>query len=515
MTLTRSLTACLLVALLVLGWQWLSSARQATRISIQAPDAVSALEAPVPDLLSEVNLGLSVELDSLARAIDTLVPREFSGFENDPVSAAARSRLTWSLAVGPASLGAQGGALTFRIPISDGLVNVEGHIGPRVKNKGPLGWLERLSGYSFDKTIGFEGVISGVVRPQMRSNWTIDPGLSAHVDLSEANLELFRGLLTFSFRDVIEKRIDTEIRRQAEQLRSRLADDGRIVSAVQRAWDAMHAVVELSSNPSVWMTWQPVSLAVSQPLADDDRVAVTLGTMVRAAIDVVPETPLIAKRDLPRPTTPRLQDEIVLRVPVTMRLDRFQSLLPEQIGLPQTMEYSGGSVLFRSLSIFGVADELTVAVDVLIDMDWMTSHEATLYVTGKPVFDRQRNRLSLADARYEVETRDALVTFADFMLEPFILDEIKKRSVFEILEAESELLRRARAEVEVLATSLPAGIDAQLQINSGQVSTVLARDGWLVAVLEVTGRARVQVSDLQHFLELPDTSADPDTQGRN
>jgi hypothetical protein len=251
------------------------------------------------------------------------------------------------------------------------------------------------------------------------------------------------------------------------------------------------------------LTWQPVGLAVSQPQADADHVSSTVGTIVRATIDVVPEKPLIAIRDLPRPTTPRYQDRVALRVPVTMRLDRFQSMLPTDIGLPNSIETADGTVVFKSLSIFGAADELTIAADVRIDIDWMAGFDVTLYVTGTPLLDRDNNTLSLSNARYDVHTRNALISVAEFMLEPAILAEIEKRSVFEILEAEGELLRRARAEIEVIETSLPSWVEADLDIDTGQVSSVSALDGWLIAVLEVTGSARVQIGDFEQLLEPP------------
>jgi hypothetical protein len=499
----RVVAASVAVALSVFAYWWLADKRQSAEVFIRAPQVISAADAPVPNLLSEVNVGLSLKIESLANAIDAFLPRAFSGVEDDPLAAATQDRLTWSLSVGSVTLGSQGGAMSFSIPISDGMVTVAGRVGAQRKHNGTLGWFEKLAGFNFNETVEFEGVISGVLRPRMRGDWTIDPGLQAQVSLSRAEAELFGGMLKVSFRDVIKKRIEAEIGRQAEQMRRRMADDGRIVSAVQRVWDAMHAVVSLSSQPPVWLTWQPVGLAVSQPQADADHVSITVGTMVRATIDVVPEKPLVAIRDLPRPTTPRYQDRVALRVPVTMRLDRFQSMLPTDIGLPNSIETADGTVVFKSLSIFGAADELTIAADVRIDIDWMAGFDVTLYVTGTPLLDRDNNTLSLSNARYDVHTRNALISVAEFMLEPAILAEIEKRSVFEILEAEGELLRRARAEIEVIETSLPSWVEADLDIDTGQVSSVSALDGWLIAVLEVTGSARVQIGDFEQLLEPP------------
>lgn len=72
------------------------------------------------------------------------------------------------------------------------------------------------------------------MQPSLRGDWTIDPGLQAEVSLSRAEAELFGGTLKMSFREALKERMDAEIRRQAEQLRGYLAEDGRIISAVQR-----------------------------------------------------------------------------------------------------------------------------------------------------------------------------------------------------------------------------------------------------------------------------------------
>lgn len=118
-------------------------------IIIEAPHTFSADETSLPDLLSEVNVGLSNDLASLRNAVDAFVPRAFSGAEDDPIGPASDDSLTWSLAVGRAELWTDKQGLSFQIPITDGIVTVSGQIGAKRKNKGPLGWLEKIAGFNF------------------------------------------------------------------------------------------------------------------------------------------------------------------------------------------------------------------------------------------------------------------------------------------------------------------------------------------------------------------------------
>jgi|GEM_PF-1568354 len=472
-------------------------------IPIEPPATATAVEAPAPDLISSLNVQLQIEQAALRDAIDAFVPRTFSGRELDPIAAASDDTLEWSLQIGAASLGADGQALSFRIPITHGSVRVTGRVGSRRKSRGALGWLQKITGLDIDETVTFDGAVSGTLRPRLNADWTLDPNLSAHVSLSRADAQLFGGILKVSLREAISQRIDEQVREQVERLRRRLAEDGRIVSAVQRVWEAMHAVVPLSREPPVWLSWQPVTLAASALVADEERVTMTVGTTVRVGIDVARQAPMLTRSALPPPTTPSPDAAIALRVPVTMRLEAFEGLPPARLGLPERIEHPRGTIAIESLSIHGVADELVIAAQVNAAIDWLPDMRATLYVTGRPVLDRQSNRLHLADARYDLNTRNALLGAADFLLEPAILRQIEQRSVFAILETEQELLARARDELALIEASMPAWADTRLQIDSGQISSVVAEQGWLVAVLDVTGRASIRVQGLGELLATP------------
>jgi len=491
--------ACALV-LVAAGVTFAVLGRQPTVLAIEPPPAPAATVAPAPDLVSSVNVRLSIAQDAIREAIDTFVPRSFDGRENDPIGAVSDDVLSWSLAIGAAELGSRDGALSFRIPITRGTVRLVGRIGARRRNTGALGWLERIAGVDLDQTVTFDGAVSGTLRPRLNADWTLDPDLRAEVSLSTAQAELFGGLLKISLRDVIRDRIDDEVRRQGQRLRQRLAEDGRIVSAVQQVWDAMHAVVPLSQEPPVWLSWQPLSLAASVPVAGEGRVTMTLGTRVSVAVEVAPDRPEIARNALPAPDTPAEDGAIALRIPVTLRLDAFAGVVPQRLGLPERIEHEGVTIVLDAVSILGVSDELTVAAEVTVVHDWLPDMKATLYVTGTPVLERETNRLRLSGARYEVSTRNALLGVADALLEPVILEQIERRSVFEILESEAELLARADREFDLISASLPDWVEADLSIDSGRLRSVRARDGWLVAVLEATGRASVRVDGLAELL---------------
>ena len=387
-------------------------------LSVPAPIPLPGSASPAPDLVSSLNVRLGLGQDAIRQAIDTFVPREFSGREDDPIAAASNDTLTWSLGIGAAELDSSGdGALSFRIPLTDGRVHLVGRVGAKRKG-GPLGWLTRIAGVDIDETVSFDGAIQGTLRPRLNADWTLDPDLQASVALSKAQAEFFGGLLKVSLRDAIRDRIDEEVDKRAAKLRQRLAEDGRIVSAVQKAWEAMHAVVPLSQEPPVWLSWQPVSLAASVPVAHAGRVTLTVGTTVRLAVDVAPEPPSIDTQPLPPPTAPTQGGAIALRIPVTRRLDAFDGMAPAVLGAPEHIEHDEGTITLDAVSIQGLAERLTVAVDVTVARDWLPEVRARLHVSGTPSLAREDNRLSLVDADFDLETRNALQGVADHLLAP-------------------------------------------------------------------------------------------------
>jgi len=465
-------------------------------VAIGSPDH----PAPVPDLISSLNVELQIEREAIREAIDAFVPRSLGGREDDPIAAASDDTLVWSLDIGAATVGALGGALAFRIPITRGTVTVTGRVGARRDHRGALGWLRGFAGFDIDESVSFDGAVSGTLRPNLTAHWTLDPELKTSIALSQADAVLFGGMLKISLRTLISDRMEARVREQAERLRHRLAEDVRIVGAVRQVWNALHAVVPLSREPSAWLSWQPLSLVAGRAVVTDDRLAMTFGTTVRVAIDATGTEPVLARSPLPAPVVPAPDGAIALRIPVSMRLDALQGLSPATLGLPRWIEHERGTISIESMAVHGVADELTVAVGLSVARERSPELRTTLYLTGTPVLDRTSNRLHLTHARYDPNTRAALPDVADFLLEPAILEQIERRGVFAILESEQELLARARAELALIEASMPGWAEARLLIDSGQLSDVVAEQGWLVAVLEVTGRASVRVTDLAGLL---------------
>ncbi len=466
------------------------------------PDVRALSDSPVeaPGLVSDVSIDLDIDQGAVQAAIDAVVPRTLSGSEEDPLAAANNDRLTWSLSIGSAQLSSYQGALAFRIPLDHGLINITGRVGVARKSKGALGLLEKALGFDFNETVEFEGAIVGTVRPRFNKDWTIEPEFDMSVSLSKAEAEFFGRVLKVSVRRAIQSRIEAKMREQEQQLRARLASDGRVATVVERLWNAMHAVVQVSSQPTVWMSWEPLALLVSPFQASDDQVSITVGTRVRTAIVVSPVPPVLNLTPLPSPGTVKRGSEISMQVPVSMPLDQLTTVTSQSVALPQLLELDGGRVEVQSVTAHELADTFTVAVAVKVSPDWRPAVTTTMYVSGTPHLDRASSQLSLQHADFDEQTRQALSNMGGFMLTPEVLGAIEQRSVFQVLEPGQEIVARVSAELDLIEDALPDWARAELSINSGSLSGVAATDGWLVSVLDITGGARLQVGDIDALL---------------
>ena len=174
---------------------------------------------------SRLGIDLQVSLPALAKAINQVVPKTYSGVENDALGGAATDdTLKWNVTLGEITLNPAGDALDVYVPITAGHATVHGRFGVKKKNKGPLGWIEEIAGFTASQSADFAGTVKGTMRPRIMPDWTVQPGLALSVDLSKAEAGLFGDLnVKLSFRDAIKNKLASVLNDKAADINRRLA----------------------------------------------------------------------------------------------------------------------------------------------------------------------------------------------------------------------------------------------------------------------------------------------------
>src|SRR5690606_19762867 len=328
-------------------------------------------------------------------------------------------------------------------------------------------------------------------------SWTIDPQLTATVDLDTAEARLFGRALNLNFRGMVERKVREKVAGFATDMNRRMRTDDTIRNEAGKAWNALHLVTSVYRSPPVWVSMTPKSVGVAPPVVTDEDLILRTAATVHASVHVRREPPAIGSVALPGLTpltTPG--GEFSLAVPVALELNSFHAVPPGNLKLPDTFETPAGRVHVRRLFLLGDAGTLYVGAEVTARTGLLERVSGTVYLAGQPVLDEDGNTLRIENLRYDVRTSNELVRTANVLLHPAVLAELRKRAVFNMEPPSGNLRALANAGIARWDARLPPGIELEVNVREVRVADIIVDKGWLVAVTTAVGPARVRISAL-------------------
>jgi hypothetical protein len=470
-------------------------------------------DRPAPELFagdSDIRVGVDISLASIQQLMQQQVQASYSGQIPDPADALTEDRVEWLVNRGGISLvEGPGGELQFTIPIDSASASLKGRFGVKKRNKGFLGWIENVFSTDFSETVNFAGSINGSLKPRVGSDWTVDPQFNVSVNLSKAETTLFGKALKISFRSKLEEAIGPALKAQVIELNAALRNEPKAKEAFVRAWNDLHQVTAVSSDPPLWLTTSPSKISLADP-------SISAG-FLRLRLDAKLDTRLYFTKTEPKktqpPPFPTVNDQPTgntgyqLAVPVALKLSDFQELAASA-KLPE-YEDGGITVEFGNITVSGDNGRMVLGVDIKarhasIDRGIKTR----LYLLGNPRLDPVTMTLSADRLDFSVATKSKLGQAAQWLLKPAILSEASKRAVFSYRDQSQSFAELANARLEELKQKLPMGVSADLKLSSIEISRLLVDDGWLSAVVIALGPAQVMVDfDPQVPMLLASTSS--------
>jgi hypothetical protein len=442
---------------------------------------------------STVRMEVVVPLSEIASALDQKVPATFSGTEADPTNALTEDSIEWSMQRGAFKVDqGKSGELLFSVPITTASATLHGRLGIRRRNEGILGALEQAGVVTFRETANFQGIISGSLAPAFHENWTLDPHLKLDVRLNKAEARLFSESLKISIRQIVEAKIRPKAAELAADLNRKLRSDDRLRQAVGQGWQRLHNVASVSTDPQAWLVTSPLSIASSDPIVDHGTVKLRLDAAVRTALlleNARPAIPTATKLPLLN-ARPVGEPNFSLAVPVSIRLS--EAKLPGNgKNEPFEVPLGNGSVKVTDLRLNG--DNGRLIVSAYIDASHPTVNRAVrgrIYLVGRPELNAASMMISTKDLNYSLETRNVLARTANWILQPFLVNELRKRAVFSFADSRAEFLARANAQIGQARARLPEGLSTNLSVRELNLVGLVVDEGWLTALVTASGPAQ-------------------------
>jgi hypothetical protein len=351
-------------------------------------------------------------------------PRGLNGKNENPLAdLLGKADIGWNISRGPISVNGTSGGLNISTSLNGSLratgqiANQGGNIAGAIT--GLLGDnlgrnVGQLTNRVLDQRADIRGNVFVTSRPQLQSNWRIEPNLSGSVSIADGGMSIAGIKLNVS--DQVKPLLDKTVNEQIGNLSGRLRSDRTLENTARKQWVQMCRSIPLgqasASAPALWLEMRPTKAFAAQPRILQDWVILTLG--VQAETRIVPEA---TKPNCPFPTqlefVPQLdQGDVKIAVPIDVPFTELNRIMEAQLKgktFPETGNAPGQvTVLASSMSASGDRLLISLRVKAKETKSWFgLGAEATVHVWGKPVLDTERQMMRLTDISLDVKSEAA------------------------------------------------------------------------------------------------------------
>lgn len=456
----------------------------------------------------------AIALGAIRDAMDAQAPRDLSGKRDNPVGQLLQSaELGWTINRGPLTLTGRPDGLAIVAPLT-GTFRLTGQIGQQVGNLtnqlgGLLGGsvgekLGNLAGSAVDQRADVRGNVTVNTRPALQPNWRIEPNLTGQANIGDANLTVV-GVRINVAREV-KPLLDRSVNEQMAALQARVRNDPSIEVVARREWAKMCRAIPLGKAapgvPDLWLEVRPTRAFAAQPKTDAAALTITVGVQAETRIvpaEVKPDCPFPAALEL---VAPMEQGRVSIGVPIDLPFTEVNKLIEAQLKGRTFPEDGSGqvAVTVNHAELAASGDRLLISLRVKAreKASWFGfGADATVHVWGKPVLDRTRQVLALAEIEVDVESEAAyglLGTAARAAL-PYVKDALAENARIDL----KPFAANARRSIEAALADFRKN-EQDVQVDAAVTDLRLAGIEYdaktLRIIAEAEGTAKVAISAL-------------------
>ncbi|NES90613.1 DUF4403 family protein [Okeania sp. SIO2B9] len=423
---------------------------------------------------SILNLPVKIPLTDIEKALNLNIPQTFVGTEADPTDLLSNDNLTYEINRKELSIGTQNNLITFSVPIL-GTARVKGEVNLRLFEI-PVSVETNIAGTIFgDLSLGID------------NEWNIQPNLNVSTNLTKAEVPI-KNIGTISIRSLLKKQVDKAINKEKPKLIAELVKNLNLKAEVTKQWNNLHLSEKINQDPSIWIKTEPQSISFKE-FNLSDGANVQSGIAIKMFVDtcICKEAPVINFKPLPNLTIQeQIIDKFLINLPVQVSLDEFNNTLQSKVRGKSLSVDENLKLIVNEINLSASGEKILVKVDFKTDKDsLLQGAKGILYLWGKIFYDKESNNLKVVELDYDVDTKNTLLSTADSLLKPVLLEQIEERLSFPL---DQELIRaKDEANEYIQKIKLPSEIDANIEVKTIEVEKVIVTNNDIFMVLVADG----------------------------
>jgi hypothetical protein len=480
-----------------------------------APVLTQLPPLPPATRISTVFAPVTISLTSIRDAIDRAAPRNFNGKANNPAPQLIQNAdINWSAARGTITASGNNNTIALATAVS-GTVNAKGSLSQEAGGaiSGLVGQLlggkageqvGRISIKELNANADIRGNVAVQAKPQLATNWRIDPNLTAQVNLADTNLNVsgVRLGINEQLRPLMNKMVDEQL----ASLRERARTDPTLEQSARREWVKMCRSIPLPAAapglPALYLEMKPTKAVAAQPRVDATNVTLMLGIEAQTVV-----TTSQTKPDCPFPATlqivpPSDKGQLNVGVPIDMPFTEVNKIISAQLKGRTFPEDGSGpvAVTVKSATVAPSGERLLISLLVsgTEKKSWFgLGADATVHVWGKPVLDQTSQTLKLTNIELAVESEAAfgLLGAAARQAMPYMQKALEERTTIDLKPFATEAREKISAAMADLRKN-EQGVKVDATISTVRLAEIAYDSKTLRIIAEADGSINVAITQL-------------------
>ena len=510
MRLRTFLIGIVILAVTFIGATFLMQVLWPAADSSRRPALAEVPPLPPVSRTSTIVAPTAITLAALHDMLEAQAPRDLTGKRDNIASKLlSNAEIGWTVNRGPLGVFGKPGAIGVSTVLTGTLratgqlaTSAAGGLGGAIS--GVLGRdlgrsVEKLAGRTLDQRTDIRGNVAVVSQPQLTSAWRLEPNLTTHFSIADANMTIVGVKLNVS--NDVRPLLGRQVNEQVMRLQERLRNDPFLERVARREWAKLCRSLSIGAAgaglPNLWLEFRPKRAIAAQPRIDAETITLLVG--VEAETRIVPKE---TKPDCPFPATLEIapqseQGGVAIAVPIDVPFTEVNRLIEAQFVGKTFADDGAFSVTVRRASVAASGDRLLISLRVNANerKSWFgLGTEANVHVWGRPVLDPKTQMLRLTDVALDVES-EGVMGAAVRAAGPYLEAAVAERTVIDL----KPFAANARKSIEAaIAEFRGAGDGVRVDASVADLRVVdIAFDAATLRIIaEADGAAKVSVTSL-------------------
>lgn len=298
------------------------------------------------------------------------------------------------------------------------------------------------------------------------------------------------GMINIPIESIANKLVDRSKETVAREIDKKLQENFALREYLEPVWKKLQEPIQISDEYDAWIKVIPTKAGMTPLVTEQRKISTTLIVETDAKVilggfnaDTTSLLPL-----LPFSEVAQANDDYHLRLKTAIPYKAAEALAKKEL-IGQTFEEGGRKVTVKDIEIFGQKDQ------VVINTVLSGSFDGSLYLVGKPHYDRENEVLELKDLDFELKTSNFLHKSMAWIFQKGLKKKLKESLRMPIGDKKKEW--KKAIEQQLTHLNIPSNIKMTADIDNLDIQDIFVEQEAVLLLVTAKGKVKLNIDNLE------------------